>query len=350
VTAGRKLPAVPATAAVRPPTGPLTPLMMPLTLVELVTGPAWLTALVAAGTTVVTVDGPGGSGWPDWAAAGWPDAAAPWLPWVSARLAIVWLTAATALAAAGRFGLLLRVPVSGALLLGGMLVAAPVLWPPPWPGMMSWVTSRPADAAALMAAGTGVSFVPPLLDPAGGAGGTLAAVTLAAAPFAAGAAREEAVLAPDAWLGGPGWLTGPGWLGVCAELSPGPGMAPGTAPVAELIADPAADPTAETAWLAGRPAVRPPVVAGEEPAGDAETGFWAAAARPARSTAKSSAAANPPHAYRHTLRARSKARVRVADPSTGTKLPLDADNHAYLVSCRTKPGRLPDPHADLLPA
>ncbi len=150
---------------------------------------------------------------------------------------------------------------SGALLLDGALVAAPVLWPPPWPGMMSWVTSRPADVAALVAAGTGVSFVPPLLDPAGGAAGTFAAATLAAATFAAGAAGEEAVLAPDAWLGGAGWLAGPGWLRVCAELPACPGMAPCTAPVAELTADP----TAETAWPARRPAVRLLVVVAEEP-------------------------------------------------------------------------------------
>ena len=154
------------------------------------------------------------------------------------------------------------------------------------------------------------------------------------------------MLAPDTWLGGPGWPAGPGWPGVCGEVPPSPGMAPD----AELTADPAADPTAETAGPTGRPAVRPLIVAGEEPAGDEGTGFWAAAARPAKSTEKTSAAASPPHAYRQTLRARSKAREGVADPSTGAKLPLDADNHAYPVSCRTKPGQLPEPHAGLLPA
>ena len=72
------------------------------------------------------------------------------------------------------------------LRLGGALVAAPVPWPPPWPGMMSWVTSRLVDAAALVAAGTGVAFGLPL-DPAGGAAGTLAAATLAAVAVAAAA-------------------------------------------------------------------------------------------------------------------------------------------------------------------
>lgn len=155
------------------------------------------------------------------------------------------------------------------------------------------------------------------------------------------------MLAADTWLGGgPGWPAAPGWPGVCGEVPPCLGMAP----VAELTADPAADPIAETAGPTGRPAVRPLIVDGEEPAGDEETGFWAAAARPAKSTAKTSAAASPPQVYRKTLRARSKARDRVADPSTGTKLPLDADNHAYLVSCRTKPGQLSEPHAGPLPA
>ena len=166
------------------------------------------------------------------------------------------------------------------------------------------------------------------------------------------------MLAPDAWLGGPGWLgglgwpTGPGWLagpgwpGICGEMLAGPGMAPCAAPVTELTPDP----TAETAGPTGTSTVRALVVAGEEPVGGAETGFWAAAARRAKSTAKTSAAADAPHAYRQTLRARSKAREGVADPSTRNKLPRAADNHAYLVSCRTKPGQLPDLHAGLRPA
>jgi hypothetical protein len=56
--------------------------------------------------------------------------------------------------------------------------AAPVLWPPPWPGMMSWVTAWTAEVAALaVAAGDCVASAP---DPGGGDAGTLAAGTLAA--------------------------------------------------------------------------------------------------------------------------------------------------------------------------
>ena len=71
--------------------------------------------------------------------------------------------------AGDRFGLALDA-VSG---------AAPVLWPPPWPGMMSWVTAWTAEAAVLVAVGAGESSAPPL-DPADVGAGTLAAGTLAA--------------------------------------------------------------------------------------------------------------------------------------------------------------------------
>jgi hypothetical protein len=64
--------------------------------------------------------------------------------------------------------------------------AAPVLWPPPWPGMMSSVTAWTAEAAALVAEEAG-GWCAPLLDPVGGAG-TLAAGTFAAGTLAAGMA------------------------------------------------------------------------------------------------------------------------------------------------------------------
>ncbi len=165
----------------------------------------WLTALAAAGTTAAMLEGPDAFGGPACAATGWAGAAALSLPRLPVALPIVLLTAATApaLAAVSWLGPLLRVLASGpllldgvlgaallasgALLLGGSLAAAPVLWPPPWPGMMCWVASWPAVTAALVAAGTGVSFVP-LLDPAGDAAATLAAATVAAGTFAAGAA------------------------------------------------------------------------------------------------------------------------------------------------------------------
>jgi hypothetical protein len=69
--------------------------------------------------------------------------------------------------------------------LGTVAGAAPVLWPPPWPGMMFWVAVRTADAAALVTGEAGAWFALPL-DPAGGGAGTLAAATLAAGLLAAG--------------------------------------------------------------------------------------------------------------------------------------------------------------------
>ena len=115
---------------------------------------------------------------------------------------------------------------------------------------------------------------------------------------------------------------------------PGPGSSPWAAPATE--------PAAELAPPAGWPAVSPlaAAVAAEpggcvEPGFCAAAGFWAADARPAMSTAKTSAAARPPHAYKQTLRTRNEARERDADPSTANTLPPDPDNYPYLASCRT---------------
>jgi hypothetical protein len=55
-----------------------------------------------------------------------------------------------------------------------------------------------------------------------------------------------------------------------------------------------------------------------------ESGFVAAAARPAKRNAKMSAAAIPPQTHKQTLRARPEAPVRVADPSTGRRLPPES--------------------------
>jgi hypothetical protein len=103
-------------------------------------------------------------------------------------------------------------------------------------------------------------------------------------------------------------------------LLPGPGR--------RLWAALATEPATEVTLPAGRPAVSPLVLAAPagpevcaEPGFCAEAGFWSADARPARSTAKTSAAAKPPHAYRQTLKASLKARERVADPSTANTLP-----------------------------
>jgi hypothetical protein len=263
----------------------------------------------------------------------------------------------------------------------GVLAAGPVLEPPDPPGKMSWVTPRTADAAALaagalvagaLAAGAGTWFAAPLV--AGGGAGTLAA----------GAAGEEAALAAGAWLAGPGWPAEAGWpaeTGCAAEVGwpadagwaggcgaggwpaedgpwlpplPGAGGLPG--PGRRLWAAPATEPAADAA-LPGRPAVSPltPAAAAgpgvcAEPGFCAEAGFWSADARPARSTAKTSAAAKPPHAYRQTLTTSNKARERVADPSTANTLPPDPDIHPYPGTCRTGPHLRSCPSKGRLPA
>jgi hypothetical protein len=199
---------------------------------------------------------------------------------------------------------------------------------------MSWVTPLTADTAEL-AAGALAWFAAPL-DPGGGAG-----------TLAAGAAGEEAAPAADAWLPGPGWPAelgwpaGAGWAGGCGAGDwpaedgpwlpplPGAGVLPG--PGRRLWAAPATDPAADAA-LPGRPAVSP-LTPAAEPGACAVPGFWSADARPARSTAKTSAAAKPPHAYRQTLKASIKARERVADPSTAnTLLPVSAIMHIFLTA------------------
>ena len=142
--------------------------------------------------------------------------------------------------AGDRFGLALAV----------VPAAAPVLWLPPWPGMMSWVTAWTAEAAVLVAVGAGDGSAPPL-DPADAGAGTLAAGTLAAGTFAAGTlaagtAWEEAALAGAPWslllpgAGLPGAvLTGP-------EPPPSPELPPwpGTTLWAELITELATELTA----------------------------------------------------------------------------------------------------------
>jgi hypothetical protein len=86
---------------------------------------------------------------------------------------------------------LARTPLAGeagdcfGLALDAVPGAAPVLWPPPWPGMMSWVTAWTAEATGLVAVAAGDCFAS-LLDPAGGDAGALAAGALAAGTFAAG--------------------------------------------------------------------------------------------------------------------------------------------------------------------
>jgi hypothetical protein len=86
---------------------------------------------------------------------------------------------------------LARTPLAGeagdcfGLALDAVPGAAPVLWPPPWPGMMSWVTAWTAEATGLVAVAAGDCFAS-LLNPAGGDARALAAGALAAGTFAAG--------------------------------------------------------------------------------------------------------------------------------------------------------------------
>jgi hypothetical protein len=192
----------------------------------------------------------------------------------------------------------------------------------------------------------------------------------------------EAALASDAWLAEPGWLAEVGgaaccgpepglWVGVtwlplppgaglpgaglpgaalagpelppCPELLPRPAITLWAELVTELVTEPTAELTgdAELAGDAGLPPGAPAVSVLRPLTGESgvcvAAGFWSAAARPATRTAKTSAAANAPHAYKQTLRASSKAREKVADPSTANKLPPDADNHPYVASRRTRP-------------
>jgi hypothetical protein len=128
------------------------------------------------------------------------------------------------------------------------------------------------------------------------------------------------LLPPGAGLPGAA-LTGP-------ELAPGPELLPWPATTlwTELVTDPATEPTAELTGDVGLPPPEEPAVSAlrllpGESGVCAAAGFWSATARPAMSTPKTSAAANAPHAYRQTLRASSKARERVADPSTAHTLP-----------------------------
>jgi hypothetical protein len=300
-----------------------------------------VTVLVTVGTTLAAAaEGAAGSDWL-WGCdpADWPGAAGP-RPWVMLRA--VWLTLVSAPPAAG------TVPE-----------------PPDPPGKMSWATPLTADAAALAAgglvAGAGAWFAAPLV-PGGGAG-----------TLAAGAAEEEAALAAGAWLAGPGWpaeLGWPaeaGWADDCGAGGwpaedgpwlpplPGAGVLPG--PGRRLWAAPATEPATEVTLPAGRPAVSPltPAAAAEpggcpEPGFCVEAGFWSADARPARSTAKTSAAAKPPHAYRQTLTTSSNARERVADPSTANTLPPDPGNYPYFPDRRTAPDLLCCPGKGRLPA
>ncbi len=141
--------------------------------------------------------------------------------------------------------------------------------------------------------------VTPLTAPARplvAAGGELAARFPAGCVAACGCVGAEADWAEPGcvaagWAGPDGG--GLGWVTLCT--------APLAAPVSELSADPAP-------------------LAPDDPEVPEDPGSVAAEARPARRNAKMSAAAIPPQTHRETLRARPKARERVADPSTPRRL------------------------------
>jgi hypothetical protein len=114
-------------------------------------------------------------------------------------------------------------------------------------------------------------------------------------------------------------LTGPE-LPPCPELLPWPAITLWAELVTELVTEPTADVTGDAGLRPGEPAVSALRPLPGESGVCVAAGFWSAAARPATRTAKTSAAANAPHAYKQTLRASSKARERVADPSTANKL------------------------------
>jgi hypothetical protein len=149
-------------------------------------------------------------------------------------------------------------------------------------------------------------------------------VTLLTAPVTALAAELPGWLAPLVLLAAGGWAAlgwaalgwaGAGWAGAGCELGgaatgwaePGWDALGGGVGWVRLCTAPLAAPVSE-------PSAEPAPLDAEEP------GSVAAEARPARRNAKISAAAIPPQTHRQTLRARPKALVRVADPSTARRL------------------------------
>jgi hypothetical protein len=199
--------------------------------------------------------------------------------------------------------------------------------PPPWVTLWTvWLTLARAPPA-------GDWPGPPLGVPDGACpGGVLTAAAPAAGP----------VLWPPDPPGKMSWvttLTADAAALAAGVLVAGPGR--------RLWAVPATEPAVEVT-LPGRPAVTP--LRPAEPGFCAGPGFWPAEARPARSTAQTSAAAKPPHAYRQTLRTSTKARERVADPFTANTLPPDPDNDPYPGSRRTPSHLRPCPGKGRLPA
>jgi hypothetical protein len=309
VTAGGVLPAEPVTAGRVVPVIPLTALVTVGRADPVAAGGAvWVTAPVAVGwvcavrlvTVPVSPDsvlagfGPEAAG----VAAGCVEVVWGWPVTLDAALVaadcappVTWLTALVTLAT-GEAG-----AAAGWLVLAGWLLAgfpagcAVAGWAAagclcdaaPWLLPRLWVVPLTPLVTLLTAAVT-----PLVLLAAGGWAGALAGFGWLAGGAALGWAGAGGELG-GVWAE-PGWdalLGAAGWVRLC------------TAPLAAPVSEPSAEPA--------------PFDAGEP-------GSVAAEARPARRNAKISAAAIPPQTHRQTLRARPKARSRVADPSTGRRL------------------------------
>jgi len=173
------------------------------------------------------------------------------------------------------------------------------LLPRPWVALLTVpVTPLTAPARPVAAGGGELAAWPAPLalavagGCAGAAGGLAGCAALGCpAPVCDVLGWAGAVWAGAGWAGPDGG--GLGWVTLCT--------APLAAPVSELSADPAP-------------------LAPDDPEVPEDPGSVAAEARPARRNAKMSAAAIPPQTHRETLRARPKARERVADPSTPRRL------------------------------
>ena len=172
----------------------------------------------------------------------------------------------------------------------------PWLLPRLWVALLTVpVTPLTAPARPLLAGGGGLAAWPAPLAVAGGCAGAFAG----AAGWLTGCVAlgwAEADWAEPGCVAA-GWPEpdggGLGWVRLCT--------APLAAPVSELSADPAP-------------------LAADDPGVPEDPASVAAEARPARRNAKMSAAAIPPQTHSETLRARPKALVRVADPSTARRL------------------------------
>ena len=257
---------------------------------------AWLPAgCVAAGWAAADC-APAG-----WDAAGWVWADGPWLlprPWVA----------------------LLTVPVTPLTAPARPLVAGggePAAWPAPLA-----VADGCAGAAGWLARLRGARLRGARLGRSGLGGSGLGCCRLGRSGLRRASRRRSG--RRRSGLGRAGRRRRLGWVRLCTALL--------AAPVSELSADPA------------------PLVP-DDPGAPEDPGSVAAEARPARRNAKMSAAAIPPQTHRETLRARPKALVRVADPSTARRLhrvPIIIHTYPPVLSGQNRRSEADNP-TDVLP-